>query len=235
MTSRSAARRHQDELGGALAVHRERPGPVPIAIAVVLVLIATALTLLNPDPTIGLIGTLLPGIVFAVLAVLILMLVGGETLIVCERGLILGSTALWLQPSVVRYEQIVPGSVVPVLTSALRLARETSAGGPNSAFRTAWWTRRGVAFVGPSAASARRRRAPLASLLDHGPNTVDDRHLWFIATGRTAPEAVTAQIARAADAAGFGPLARATAGAPVRRLTGRPADAARQLPGMPPV
>lgn len=192
-------------------------------------LLMSGLTLINPGETALL--AVAPAVAFAVMFALILLYISGERLLVCERGLVIGSVAPGLRPYVVRYDQIAPGSVVPVI-GARRYAAETGTRDlPQSTVRRSAWTRRGVHFVGPAPREARRHRAVLARLLDPPPRSRDGRWVWFAGTGSTPPEHVTAQIARAAGAAGATELARATGAAPVRELSGNPADASRHLPG----
>lgn len=230
MTARSAARRHREEIGEVLAVHADRPGPLVVGGAVAVWLLFSGLTLIDPPESAVL--ALAPTVVFGLLTGLVLLHLSGERLIVGERGLVLGSVAPGMRPSVIRYEQIVPGSLVPV-TGARRYAAETGTGGlPQSTVRRSAWTRRGIHFVGPSPQEARRHRAVLAALQDPPPRSVDGRWVWFAGTGSTPPERVTARIVRAAEASGAGQLARASADAPVRELTGDPADAAHHLPGL---
>lgn len=231
MGARLAARHHRQELGATLHVHADRPGPVTTLCIVVAWLLFCGLTLIDPGRT--LLFAIGPSIAFTVIWGLILLYLSGERLLVCERGLIIGSVAPFLRPYVVRYDQITPGSIAPV-TGAQRYAAEADAAGfPQSTVRRYWWTRRGVHLVGPSAAEARRHRAVMAIVLDPRPRSIDGRWLWFAGTGRRAPEQVTAQIAEAAHRSGATALAQATAGAPVRELSGKPADAAAHLPGLP--
>ncbi|MFC7375351.1 hypothetical protein ACFQRD_08780 [Brachybacterium sp. GCM10030268] len=225
-----AARRHAGELGRPLEVYADRPGTVVVGAIVFVWLIFTGLTLINPAESPLLIAA--PGIIFALLAAGILVLISGERLIVCERGLLVGSVAPGMRPYIVRYEQIVPGSLVPV-TGAGRYGRETGTGGfPQSTVRRSAWNRQGIHFVGPSAQAARRRPALIAVLQDPPPRSVDGRWVWFAGTGRTSPETLTARIAQAAGASGAQQLARATASAPARKLSGDPAEAAAHLPGL---
>ena len=231
MSARSEARRHRDELGGVVAGYWDRPTPLVIGAFVALWLLFSGLTLVNPGET-----TLLavaPTVTFAILFSVALLYVGNERLLVCERGLIIGSFAPGVRPYVVRYDQIVPGSVVPV-TGARRYARETGSGGlAQSTVRRNVWTRQGVHLVGPSPKVARRHRARFATVQDPPPRSVDGRWVWFAGTGSTPPEQVTAQIAQAAGVSGAVELAQTTASAPVRELSGDPADASRHLPGLP--
>lgn len=213
-----------------LAVHADRPGPLVIGGFVLVWLLFSGLTLINPGESPVLAAA--PAVIFALLFALVLVYVSAERLIVCERGLVLGSVAPGLRPSVIRYEQIVPGSMVPV-TRARRYSAETGTGGfPQSTVRRSAWTGQGLHFVGPSPKEARRHNALLAPLQDPPPRSVDGRWVWFVGIGSTRPEQVTAQIAQAAGASGAVQLAQATSAAPVRELSGNPADAARHLPGL---
>lgn len=231
MSVRSEARRHRDELGGVLAEYRDKPTPLVIGVFVAVWLLFSGLTLVDPGETPLL--AVAPVVVFAILFAVALLYIGNERLLVCERGLVIGSFAPGLRPYVVRYDQIVPGSVVPV-TGARRYAKETDQGQlPFSIVRINPRTQRGVHLVGPSPRDARRHRAKFAMTLDPPPLTFDGRWAWFAGTGPTPPEQVTAQIARAAAAAGAVQLAQATAAAPVRELSGNAADAPRHLPGFP--
>lgn len=205
-----------------------RPTAGTVLAFAVVWLIGSGLTLINPDsdPVIA----LAPAVIMGVLIFAALLMLSGERLIVCQRGLIVGSVAPFLRPYVLRFDQIVPGSVVPV-TGARRYGRETGTQSlPQSTIRRYFWTRRGVHLVGPSAAEARRSGALLAPLLDPGPRSVDGRWIWFIGTVQD-PATATRAIADAAARSGLTELAQRTAAAPSRELTGDPADAARQLPG----
>jgi len=229
MGARLAARRHRQELGRALHFHADRPGPATVLGIVLAWLGMCGLTLINPAESIAL--TIAPSMTFTLMWGLILLYLSGERLVVCERGMIIGSTAPFVHPYVVRYDEINPGSLVPLL-GAQRYAKETEMGDfPQSTVRRYWWTRRGIHFVGPSAADARRRRALLAVVMDPPPRSVDGRWLWFAGTGRTSPGQVSAQIAQAAGDSGAVALAQAAAHVPVRELSGDPADAPAHLPG----
>lgn len=231
MTARWAARRHRDEVGEVIAVHSDRPGPLVVGGFFLVWLVASGLTLINPGE--NALFIIAPIVIFAIMIGLVLLYVGSEKLVVCERGLVIGSVAPGLRPYVVRYEQIVPGSVAPV-TGARRYGKETGSNAfPQSTVRRNAWTGRGIHFVGPSAKDARRHNAVLASLQDPPPLSIDGRWVWFVGTSSTPPEQVTAQIAHAASSIGLTQLAQSTAQAPVRELSGNPADASRHLPGLP--
>lgn len=229
MSARRAAQRHHAEVGDVLAVHSDGPGPL-VKLGFVLVwLLFSGLTFINPGETVVL--AVAPTVAFALIFGLILLYNGGERLIVCERGLLVGSVAPGLRPYVVRFDQIVPGTLAP-LEGAQRYASETgNASRAESTVRRSAWTRRGIHFVGPSPKEARRHRARFAPFQDPPPRGVNEQWVWFAGTGATPPEHVTGQIAEAARAAGFQRLAEATASARVRELSGNPPDAPHHLPG----
>lgn len=230
MRVRRIARAHADELGAVLAVHRGGPG-AGTALAIIAVwALFSGLTLIRPAGSIALI--LATPIAFGIIATLIWVMLSGERLVVCERGLLVGSVAPGLTPYLVRLDQITPRSVVPV-GRARRWFRETGSSVSSTA-RLGWWSSEAVALVGPSPREARRRRAILAPLLDPAPSTIDGRWAWII--GVRGPAArVTQEIAGAAGGCGLTDLARRTAAAPRRELTGRAEDAAEQIPGQGPV
>lgn len=68
--------------------------------------------LVNPDPN-PVLNVLFP-VVTGVLVVGCYALIRGETLAVCERGLLIGSTALFLRPYVLDYDEIMPGSIAAI-------------------------------------------------------------------------------------------------------------------------
>ncbi|WP_209323965.1 hypothetical protein [Brevibacterium renqingii] len=201
------ARRHREELGEVIEVFADRPP-----------LLATA-----------------PGAMFAVLFGLILLCLSGERLVVCERGILVGSIAPGLHPYVIPYSQITPGSIAGI-TGANRYLKEAGLKGQmsQSTLRASWWTKNGVHFVACSAEDARRGRRRFTLALDPLPRSIDGRWIWFAGTGRQSPRRAVEAIARAASAAGFPQLARAALDRGIVELTGNPADAHRQLPGHPP-
>lgn len=230
MTVRSALNRHRAELGTAVAVHRSRPGAGTILLLVLVALLMPVATAVAPG-TAGGVEVLLSA-VWVLLVVAAYVILGGETLAVCERGLLIGSTAPFMRPYVIRYDQVTPGSVVPV-TGARRYGASTGVLRAPVSIRTAPWVVRGVHLVGPSIPEARRSMALLSRINGFEARSFDGRWIWFAGTGSTPPEQVTAQIAEAAGRAGLLQLAAATAAAPPRALTGNRADRARLLPGYP--
>lgn len=231
MTLRRFLSRHHAELGAPLTICRNRFGIGTVLVAVGIGVLGGALIL---AATAG--GSL--GARAAALAVLaaaigtVLLLMSGEVVVVCEGGLVLGPTGVLRSPFLVRYEQITPGSLVPV-HGARKYSRTTGRRGQNTLVRTFDWTQRGIHFVGPSAGEALREGRHFAGLMRVRERSFDGRWIWFLGTGSTPPEQITAQIAQAAGRRGLRQLAAAAAAAPPRVLTGRREDRARLLPGYP--
>src|SRR5690606_34828421 len=162
-----------------------------------------------------------PSLAFLVILGGILVMLSGERLIIGERGILLGSVAPFLSPYVLHYDQLVPGTVVPISGGIRRYARQTGLS-TMTTVRTSWWSERGISLVGPDPASARGRGRP---------GSGGTGFPWLIGT-RAPAEQAAREIAQAAAAAGFVELARATAAAPPRVLSGDPRDAPQQLPGV---
>lgn len=222
MGVRAEVRRHRDVLGDVVAVHHDRPS-AGTALGFVLVwVVMSGLTFIFPGETLVL--AIAPSVGLFVIGVVIYVMLAGERLVVCERGVLLGSVAPFLRPYAIRYDQIVVGSVVPISAKITRYGKQT--GLPvMTTVRISWWSKRGVSFVGPSPAEARR------SLSATAPPPQDVGFPWLIGT-RAPAEQATADIARAAQAAGFTELARQTAAAPPRVLSRNAVDNPVQLPGV---
>jgi hypothetical protein len=133
---------------------------------------------------------------------LILLYLSGERLIVCQRGILVGSIAPGLRPYTVPYSQITPGSIAAI-THAERYMKEAGLKGqmPHSTLRQSWWTKNGVHFVACSAEDARRGRRRFTLALDPIPRSIDGRWIWFAGTGRQPSLQSIEAIARTASAA----------------------------------
>ncbi|UVI35626.1 hypothetical protein [Brevibacterium spongiae] len=228
------ARRHREELGEVIDVFADRPGPKTVTAFVLGWVLFTGLTFINPGETLVL--AIAPGIIFAAMFALILLYLSGERLIVCELGILVGSIAPGIRPYVIPFQQITPGSIAGV-TGANRYLKEVGLQGQiaQSTLRASWWTKNGVHFVACSAEDARRGRRRFTLALDPIPRSIDARWIWFAGTGTEPPQRAIEAIARAASATGHPQVAQAALDRGVVELTGNPEDAARQLPGHPPV
>ncbi len=212
----------------------DSPGPKTVTGVVLGWALFTALTFINPGETPLL--AIAPGVIFAVMFGLILLYLSGERLIVCERGILVGSVAPGIRPYAIPYQQITPGSIAGV-AGANRYLKEVGLQGQiaQSTLRASWWTKNGVHFVACSAEDARRGRRRLTLALDPIPRSIDARWIWFAGTGTEPPQRTIEGIARAASSAGYPQLGQAALDRGVVELTCNPEDAARQLPGHPPV
>ncbi|MDN5888674.1 MAG: hypothetical protein L0K41_09335 [Yaniella sp.] len=206
-----------------MAVHHDRPGPRTVLAFIGAWVLMSGLTLIVPGETPLL--AVAPTILFFFMWLIIYVMMAGERLIVCQRGILLGSFAPFLQPYAIRYEQIIVGSVVPISGNIRRYHKQTGLPAFLRSVRIAWWSQRGVALAGPTQAEARGhfKGGVATSHMTRG------GHPWLIGTRALAEEA-TAAIARAAGDAGFTELASATAMAPPRALSGIPSDTPVQLP-----
>lgn len=226
MTLRGFLDGHRAELGAPLRVFRNRYGIGTVVIAVGIWLAIALVMVLVPDVPIA--GRVVVIGVAAGFAAAVLLLTAGEVVAVCERGLALGPSGVLRRPLLVRYDQITPGSLVPV-HRARRYAATTGHRHQTAIIRNLGWVDRGIHFVGPSANAARRGGLPI--LASNHQRSFDGRWIWFMGTGSTLPEQVTALIAEAAGRSGRPDLADAALAAPPRELTGRRGDAPRLLPG----
>ena len=224
---------HRDELGTPLSIHRAGltlrlfltvVAPWVVGVALFLVL-----------PWFGLWEPIAFAVVTGVILRWLLVFSAAEPLVVCERGLMLGMRQHPGAPRfVVRYEQIVPGSLVPVTRAQNYRALTRPPGAPQT-LRVLAGTTQGLHFVGPEAEEAIRPRGARPAVPSTAMRAVDGRTVWFASTGRTPPSTVAAEIALAARRLGLTHLADATESAPTRALTRNPADRHRLLPGLPPV
>ena len=223
MSARSALRRRADELGAPVAVHYSRPGVGTKLICVAFWLVTLSSVLVNPDP---MVNAAFPA-VMGVLVLGVYVLVRGETLAVCERGLLIGSTAPFLRPYVLRYDQIMPGSIAAITgTRRIPLSLGLPPMGLYRTIRSGPWIHQGIYLVGPPPLQPQFSRARKLRI------TSDARAwIWFAGTGRTPPEQVSAQIAEAARRAGFHELADGTARVAPQQLDGTGERARQVLPG----
>lgn len=136
-----------------MAVHHDRPGPRTVLAFIGAWVLMSGLTLIVPGETPLL--AVAPTILFFFMWLIIYVMMAGERLIVCQRGILLGSFAPFLRPYAIRYEQIIVGSVVPISGNIRRYHKQTGLPAFLSSVRIAWWSQRGVSLAGPTQAEAR--------------------------------------------------------------------------------
>lgn len=201
MGVRSAVRRHRDVLGDVVAVHHDRPGTGTKIGFILAWVIMSGLTLINPGETFLL--AVMPSIGLLVMWVIIYVMISGERLVICQRGMLVGSVAPFLRPYVIRFDQIVVGSLTPINANIQKYRKKSNFSKSATTARTAWWSRRGVTFVGPSPVDA-RGGSGITHPYQHGLEVQ-----WLVGT-RATSEQVVSDITRAASAAGFTHLAHQT-------------------------
>ena len=223
---------HRDELGAPLSIHRAGLTLRLLLTVALPWVVGVAVFLLLP--WFGMWEPIAFTVVTGVILVWLVVFSALEPLVVCEQGLMLGMRQHPGAPRfVVRYEQIVPGSLVPV-TRAQNYRALTRPPGQSQTLRVLTGTTQGLHFVGPEAEEATRPRTARPALRSTAMRAVDGRTVWFASTGRTPPSTVAAEIAQAARRQGLTHLVDATEAAPTRALTRSPADRHRLLPGLPP-
>lgn len=232
MFLRRFLRRHAAEIGVPLGVYRHRFAARTLVLAGLVWVIMCALLALNPKMTPGtfVAACLVAGVALGTG----FLLKSAEVLVVCERALVVGASDLLREPFIVRYEHIVPGSLVPV-TGAQRYPSSTKRYRMPSAIRYVGSTRWGIHFIGPHPRTGMRgRRSRWPGVGFASVRSPDGGWVWFAGTGTTPPHHVTRLVAEAAGRTGLTRLAAATAAAPARELTGNRDDTPRLLPGFPP-
>ena len=225
MSARRALRRHADELGAPVAVHYNRPGVWTKLALLVFWLLMPLSVLVNPDPN-PVLNVSFP-VVVAVLVLGLYALIRGETLAVCERGVLIGSTALFLRPYALRYGQIMPGSIAAITrTRRISLSLGLLPNRFHPTIRSGPWIHQGIYLIRPPPLQPQFSRARVLRI------TRDGRAwIWFAGTGTTPPEQVTAQIAEAARRAGFHTLADGAARVAPQQLNGTMERTRQVLPG----
>lgn len=162
-----------------------------------------------------------------VMVLVILWYLGGEKVVVLDRGLLIGSYAPFLRPYVVPFDRFAAGSITAVrpgwkLSGMLRPATSLSTG------RTAVWAFNAVAFVAVLGPVARRKYVDAAGTFSAQPA---HRHsvVWWFGTWRQPDRLVGALESALVD------LGHPVAGLsqhvlPMVRISGKPVNAATEVP-----
>lgn len=159
---------------------------------------------------------------------IILGYMGAEKVVVLDNGLLIGSFALFLRPYVVPFDRLEAGSITAV-RPGWKLPRMFPGRGLLSTGRTAVWAWNGVAFVATFGPVARRKYVDAVGTFGvEGPARLQ-RVLWWFGTWRQPDRLVRALESALVD------LGRPVAGLseqalPLVRVSGKPADAPRQVP-----
>ncbi len=175
----------------------------------------------------GIQGALLQIPTWIVLGWFILGYLGSEKVVVLDRGLLIGSFAPFLRPRVVVFDRFEAASI-----SAVRPGWKLGDMVPQALLttgRTAVWAWNGVAFVAELGPVARRRDAAAAGTFGPEDPARRQRVVWWFGTWRQ-PDRLVGALESALVDLGY-PVAGLTRHAlPMVRISGKPADAASQLP-----
>ncbi|ONI67847.1 hypothetical protein BWI15_32760 [Kribbella sp. ALI-6-A] len=158
----------------------------------------------------------------------ILWYYGGEKVVVFDRGLLIGSFAPFLRPHVVPFAQFAVGSITAV-RPAWKLAAMLTPRTSLFTGRNTIWAFNGVAFVAVFGPVARRKYVDAAGTFSgHGarPSTAI---VWWFATWRQPDRLVKALEAALVDL-GHPVVGLSHHVLPLVRISGKPADAATQVP-----
>lgn len=213
------------ELGGIRHVEANPPSPTAWWVAIGTALLFTVVISLGTG---GIAGALVLIPAWAVIGWIILGYAGAEKAVVLDRGLLIGSFALFLRPHVVPFDRFEVDSVTAVrpgwkLAGMLRGRTRLTTG------RTAVWAWNGVAFVAAQGPVARRNYVDAAGTFRAEDPARRERVVWWFGTWRQPDRLVGALESALVDlghpVAGF-----AQHVLPMVRISGNPADAAGQIP-----
>ncbi|GAA1850126.1 hypothetical protein [Myceligenerans crystallogenes] len=217
------------ELGAVRYVEGNPPSPAAVVIAVLVVLTFSAgIVLGNGEPA----DAALVAPWWVLIAAVILWFLGSEKVVVLERGLLIGSVAPFLTPFVVPFHRLDAASVT-AYRPVWKLPQMVAGGVPLRQGRSTVWGWNGVAFV---ASGVRATRAAVDSSGILGPGALAGESLrpgvWWFGTWRRTDGLVRALEAALADAGAPGARGLAGRALPQVMLSGNPADAGAQLPGL---
>lgn len=213
------------ELGRIRHVEANPPSPKAWWVTVGTVLLFTVLVALGTG---GPVNALVLVPVWALLAWIILGYLGAEKVVVLDRGLLIGSFALFLRPSVVPFDRFEVDSITAVRPGwklgAMVPGRSLLATG-----RTTVWAWNGVAFVAALGPVARRKYVDAAGAFRAEDPARRQRVLWWFGTWRQPDRLVGALESALVD------LGHPVAGLsqrvlPLVRISGDPSDAVSQVP-----
>jgi hypothetical protein len=175
----------------------------------------------------GIVGALALVPAWVVLGWIILGYLGAEKVVVLDRGLLIGSFALFLRPRVVPFDQFDVASITAV-RPGWKLAGMVPGRSLLTTGRTTVWAWNGVAFVAALGPVARRKYVDMAGTFRaEGP--ARHRVLWWFGTWRQPDRLVGALESALVD------LGHPVAGLsqhvlPMVRISGNATDAASQIP-----
>ncbi|MFF2622514.1 hypothetical protein [Oerskovia jenensis] len=143
-TVRAVAERHRERLGDLRHVESGSPPPrVIVWTAAVLAVLSVVVALQGGG--IGGIAAVIAS--YVLIAVVILAYLGGEKVLVLDRGIVIGSFAPFLSPYALGFDQIDARTISANLTGARGVGLLTTDRGFTTTNRTAPWSLRSVSFT----------------------------------------------------------------------------------------
>lgn len=221
---RAVAEQHRARLGGLRHVESSSPPP-RVIIWTVAILGALAVGLFFENGIEGVAGTAAVCTAWVLVAVVILVFLGGEKILVLERGILIGSFAPFLTPYALGFDQVDARSISANLAGPRGIGLLLAHRGAGRASRTVPWSLRSLTFTAAAPAVVRHHAARGGALV------TDLRFfvLWSFSVRhprRLAP--LVHALANAMQAAGVPEADDITSHAlPARRLHRTVADADR--------
>ncbi|WP_369370953.1 hypothetical protein AB1046_19525 [Promicromonospora sp. Populi] len=159
---------------------------------------------------------------------IVLGYMGAEKVVVLDRGLLIGSFALFLRPRVVLFDRFEVDSITAARPGG-KLGRMVPGRSLLITGRTAVWAWNAVAFAADLGPVARRKYVEMAGTFRPEDPARRQRVLWWFGTWRQPDRLVGALESALVD------LGHPVAGLsqqvlPMVRVSGNPADAASQIP-----
>lgn len=212
------------ELGRIRHVEANPPSPTAWWVTIGFALVFTMVVSLGSGGIAIALG-LIPA--WAVLAWIVLGYLGAEKVVVLDRGLLIGSFALFLRPYVVPFDRFEAGSITAV-RPGWKLAGMLSGHTPLTTGRTAAWAWNGVAFVAPVGPVARRSLVDAAGTFGANPER-RERVVWWFGTWRQ-PDRLVGALESALVDFGYPVVGLSQHVLPLVPISGNPADATSQVP-----
>ncbi|MFC0622741.1 hypothetical protein [Kribbella deserti] len=212
------------ELGRIRHVEANPPSPKAWWITAGFLLLCTAGVFSDSRSVSGALAVLAA---WVMLTWIIMAYLGGEKVVVLDRGLLIGSFAPFLRPHVVLFSQFEIGSITAV-RPGWRVGRMLPGRGMLATGRTAVWAWNGVAFVAPLGPVARRKWVDASGFFTAG---VEPRMavLWWFGTWRQPDRLVLALESALVDQ-GYPVAGLSQHVLPMVPISGNPADAQAQIP-----
>jgi hypothetical protein len=212
------------ELGRIRHVEANLPSPKALWITIGFILFCMAGVVLGNGEIIDL---LFVGPAWALMAWFILGYMGSEKVVVLDHGLLIGSFAPFLRPSVVPFDRFEVASITAV-RPGWKLGSMVPGRTLLATGRTAVWAWNGVAFVAALGPIARRRHVDAAAAFGAEDPEKRQRFVWWFGTWRQPDRLVGALESALVD------LGHPVAGLsqqvlPLVRISGNAADAASQV------